>query len=56
MNANTIEFYHRGSNDMIFYPIQQIEGALYSTGNVRLTNQPNIINVSQYFTGRLIIE
>ncbi len=56
MNANTINFYHRGSNDMIFYPIQQIEGALYSTGNVRLTNQPTIINVSQYFTGRLIIE
>lgn len=54
MNANTINFYHRGSNDMIFYPIQQIEGALYSTGNVRLTNQPTIINVSQYFTGRLI--
>lgn len=54
MNANTIDFYHRGSNDMIFYPIQQIEGALYSTGNVRLTNQPTIINVFQYFTGRLI--
>jgi hypothetical protein len=54
MNANTINFYHRGSNDMIFYPIQQIEGALYSTGNVRLTNRPFTINVIEYFIGRLI--
>lgn len=56
LNANTIDFYHRGSNDMIFYPINQIEGKIYSTGNVRLTNQPNTINVTEFFTGRLIIE
>jgi hypothetical protein len=54
LNANTIDFYHRGSNDMIFYPINQIEGKIYSTGNVRLTNRPFTINVIEYFTGRLI--
>jgi hypothetical protein len=55
-NANTIDFYHRGSNDMIFHPLNSLEGKIYSTGNVRLINRPNTINVIQYYTGRLIIE
>ncbi len=50
-----LTFYHRGSNDMIFNPINHLEGGIYSTGNVRLTNEPNHINVIEYFTGRLII-
>jgi hypothetical protein len=53
---NTLIFYHRGSNDMIFRPINSLEGKIYSTGNVRLTNNPTTVNVTQYFTGRLIFE
>lgn len=51
---NSLIFYHRGSNDMIFHPINSLEGKIYSTGDVRLTNNPNTINVIEYFTGRLI--
>lgn len=53
INTNLI-FYHRGSNDMIFHPINYLEGKICSTGNVRLTNNPSVINVVEYFTGRLI--
>ena len=51
---NNLNFYHRGSNDMIFHPINYLEGKICSTGNVRLINYPSVINVVEYFTGRLI--
>jgi hypothetical protein len=53
---NNLYFYHRGSNDMILHPMNSLEGSIYSTGNVRLTNRPFTINVIEYFTGRLIIQ
>ncbi len=54
--ANTITFYHRGSNDLIFYPIHSISGDIYNTGNVILKNRPNLApNVTQHFRGRLIM-
>jgi hypothetical protein len=46
--------YHRGSNDMIVYPIQHIEGSILATGNVILKNVPPIINVEEVFRGRVI--
>lgn len=52
---NTLYFYQRGSNDMIFYPVNELIGNIYSTGNVKLKNTPPTINVVEHFTGRLII-
>jgi hypothetical protein len=57
LQSNSIDVYHRGSNDIIFSPIQSIEGNIYSTGNIVLKNRPIIPpNVVQHLTGRLIIE
>ena len=57
LQSNSIDVYHRGSNDIIFFPIQSIEGNIYSTGNIVLKNRPIIPpNVVQHLTGRLIIE
>ena len=54
--ANTITFYHRGSNDVILFPINSISGDIYSTGNVVLKNNPNLPpTVIQHFRGRLIM-
>ncbi|MEL1246969.1 head GIN domain-containing protein [Flavobacterium helocola] len=54
--ANTITFYHRGSNDVILFPINSISGDIYSTGNVVLKNIPNLPpTVIQHFRGRLIM-
>ena len=53
--ANTITFYHRGSNDIFLFPINSITGNIYATGNVVLKNNPiDFPNVIQHFTGRLI--
>jgi hypothetical protein len=54
--ANEIVLYHRGSNDLILYPIDKISGNLYSTGNVILKNKPPIIDVTGHYKGKLIID
>lgn len=55
--ANTLTFYHRGSNDMKLFPIHSITGNIYATGNVVLKNNPIVSpNIIQHYTGRLIID
>jgi hypothetical protein len=55
LKATTITFYHRGSNDMILFPLNSLSGSIYSTGNVVLKKNPiETPNVIQHFTGRLI--
>ena len=54
LHVENIKVYHRGSNDMMVYPIQKIEGTIFATGNVVLKNVPLIINVDEVFTGRVI--
>lgn len=57
LQSNSIDVYHRGSNNIIFFPIQSIEGNIYSTGNIVLKNRPIMPpNVVQHLTGRLIME
>ena len=52
--AQNINVYHRGSNDMIVKPIQRIEGQILSTGNVILKNNPLEVEVEELFSGQLI--
>ncbi len=54
LHAENIKIFQRGSNDMIVYPIQKIEGTIFSTGNVILKNVPSIVDVEEVFTGRVI--
>lgn len=54
LTAQTINVFHRGSNDMIVKPIQSIEGKMVSTGNVILKNNPAIVNVQQLYQGKVI--
>jgi hypothetical protein len=49
-----IKVYHRGSNDMIVYPVQKIEGTIFATGNIILENVPPFVNVEEVYTGRVI--
>ena len=51
-----IKVYHRGSNDMIVYPIQHIEGKIVATGNIILENvlPEDEIDIEELFTGRVI--
>lgn len=52
--AENIKVYHRGSNDMIVYPVAKIEGTIFATGNVILKNVPPVVAVEEVFTGRVI--
>jgi len=52
--AQTINVFHRGSNDMILNPVQSIEGKMVSTGNIILKNVPATVQVEELYQGRII--
>lgn len=54
--AQNIEIFQRSSNDMIFNPQRSIIGEIRSTGDVILVNEPPMVDVQVYYTGRLIIQ
>jgi Putative auto-transporter adhesin, head GIN domain len=53
--AKNIGLYHRGSNDIIVFPTESINGKMVSTGNTILKNNPPIIAVEQLYQGVLIL-
>lgn len=54
LHVENIRVYHRGSNDMMVYPIQKIEGTIIATGNIILKNVPPVVDVEELFRGRVI--
>lgn len=54
--ATNVNIFHRGSNDIIVNPQQQLTGELRSTGNLISVNQPPTVEVDVYYTGELIFE
>lgn len=54
--AQNILIFQRSSNDMILNPQLTLNGEIRSTGNVILVNEPPVVDVQAYYTGRLIIE
>lgn len=53
--AQNVTLFHRGSNDMVVYPVQKITGRMVSTGNVILKNLPILpVDVEQLYQGRVI--
>ena len=53
-DAQFMQIYHRGSNDMIVNPIQKVTGILNSTGNVILKNVPPIVEIEELYQGKVI--
>jgi len=54
--AQNIQIYQRSSNDMIVNPQLSLTGEIRSTGDVISLNQPAIVDVEEFYTGRLIFE
>ncbi|HEY0091065.1 MAG TPA: head GIN domain-containing protein [Flavobacterium sp.] len=54
--AESIEIFHRGSNDMIIHPVDSLTGDIYSTGNVISKTHPEHIDVIEHYSGRLLFE
>tara|TARA_R110000850_G_scaffold203228_1_gene329518 strand:- start:136544 stop:137293 length:750 start_codon:yes stop_codon:yes gene_type:complete len=51
-----LTLFHRSSNKMFVNPQQSIRGEIRSTGDVISLNQPPIVEVEEFYTGRLIFQ
>lgn len=51
-----LNFYHRSTNKMFVNPQQSIRGEIRSVGDVISLNQPPIVEVEEFYTGRLIFQ
>lgn len=49
-----LEFFHRSSNQLIVNPQHSLKGEIRSTGDVISLNRPPIVEVEEFYTGRLI--
>lgn len=54
MPIQTIKVYHRGSNHLLLQPMQAIHGEILFTGDVRVYSTPEIVEVEEKYSGRLI--
>jgi len=56
--ANTINFYHRGSNDLFIHPVNYLTGDIYNVGDVNCYSRPPIenVHVTEHYRGRLIYQ
>ncbi len=56
LNANRINFYHRGSNDLFIRPVNFLDGDIYNVGDVNCYSRPpqENVRVTSHYRGRLI--
>ena len=54
--AEHITIFQRSSNDMIINPQQSLKGEIRGTGDVISRNRPTIVEVEQFYTGKLIFD
>ena len=54
LTANEIALFHRGINEIVVNPTQEITGEIRGAGNVISIYRPPIVNVQEFYTGKLI--
>lgn len=54
--AENITIFQRSSNDIIINPQQSLKGEIRGTGDVISRNRPTIVEVEQFYTGKLIFD
>ena len=54
--ANNVKLLSKSSNDILVNPQDKIEGNIYSLGNVIAFNEPEIVNVTEHYKGKLIFK
>jgi hypothetical protein len=54
--AEHVQVFHRGTNKIIINPQQSIKGEIRSTGDIISVNKPLIVEVEEFFTGKLIFQ
>ncbi len=56
LTAQNIDVFHRGSNDMFVNPQQSLTGELRGTGDLISYNNPPMVEVERFYTGKLIFQ
>ena len=54
--SQKVRIYHRGSNNMYVNPQESLTGELRGTGDLISFNNPPVIGVEQFYTGKLIFQ
>ena len=54
--SQKVRIYHRGSNNMYVNPQESLTGELRGTGDLISLNNPSVIGVEQFYTGKLIFQ
>jgi len=54
--ANEVTIFHRGTNNIIVNPQNELKGQLVSTGNLISVNQPPVVDIEILYTGILIFQ
>ncbi|WP_109299711.1 head GIN domain-containing protein [Aquimarina sp. AU474] len=54
--AENVRIFHRGTNKIIVNPQGTLRGEIRSTGDVISVNRPQIVEVEEFFTGKLIFQ
>jgi len=54
--VNELYVYHRGTQKMIVHPVNSITGEIRGLGDVISVNEPPLVDVQEFYTGRLIFE
>ncbi len=52
--AGTVDIQHRGTNKLIINPREILKGEIRSTGDVISINQPPVVDIETFYTGKLI--
>ena len=56
LEIDELEVFQRSGNNMRVNPINSIRGSIRGTGDIIAVNRPEIIEVEEFYTGRLIFE
>jgi len=54
--AQNIHLFHRGINNIVINPIQQLTGEIRGTGDAIAVNRPPTVDVTEFYTGQLIFK
>ncbi len=54
--ANNVTIIQKSSNDILVNPQNSITGNIHSVGDVLSFNRPNIVSVTEHYTGKLIFK
>ena len=54
--VQNIDIFQRSSNDMIVNPQQSITGEIRGTGDVIAVHRPPLVDVEEFYTGKLIFK